>query len=265
MRARIGGILGALALSALLIWAGGGAAQAEEITVAAAADLNFAFKDLAGEYEQITGNQVKLSFGSSGNFFLLISTGARFDLFFSANTAYPKKLAETGRADPKSIYMYATGRIVLWVPKGSPIDVRYMGMKALQHSSVKKIAIANPKQAPYGQAAVAAMEHYKIYEAVKSKFLMGENIVQTAHFVQSGSAEIGILAMSLAVAPMIKQIGNFYEIPQEAYPPIDQGAVILKNAKNPKGAQDFLEFVKGPVGAAVLQRYGFLLPEKPPS
>jgi molybdate transport system substrate-binding protein len=265
MRTRIDGILGALALSALLVGAGGSGAQAGEITVAAAADLNFAFKDLAAEYEQITGDQVKLSFGSSGNFFLLISTGARFDLFFSANTAYPKKLVEAGRADPKSLYSYATGRIVLWVPKGSPIDVRYMGMKALQHSSVKKIAIANPKQAPYGQSAVAAMEHYKIYDAVKNKLLLGENIVQTAHFVQSGSAEIGVLAMSLAVSPVIKPLGNFYEVPQEAYPAIEQGAVILKSAKNPKGAQDFLEFVKGPVGAAVLKRYGFLLPEKPPS
>ena len=146
-----------------------GIAQAGEVTIAAASDLNFVFKEVVADFEKKTGNTVKLSLGSSGNFFAQLSNGAPFDLFFSADIGYPRKLEEAGLAEPGTLYMYAVGRIVVWVPKGSPIDVGVLGIKALQHPSVKKIAIANPKHAPYGRAAVAAMEHFKVYEAVKDK------------------------------------------------------------------------------------------------
>ena len=237
-----------------------GIAQAGEITIAAASDLNFVFKEIVADFEKKTGNTVKLSLGSSGNFFAQLSNGAPFDLFFSADIGYPKKLEEAGLAEPGTLYRYAVGRIVVWVPKGSPIDVGALGMKALQHPSVKKIAIANPKHAPYGRAAVAAMEHFKVYEAVKGKLVLGENISQTAQFVQMGGADVGIIALSLAVAPAVKETGLFWEVPPEAYPRLEQGAVIMRTAKDPKTARAFLDYVRGPEGRGVFARYGFLIP-----
>jgi molybdate transport system substrate-binding protein len=228
--------------------------------VAAAADLNFAFKEIVTDFEKKTGNTVKLSLGSSGNFFAQISNGAPFDMFFSADIGYPKKLEEAGLAEPGTLHMYAVGRIVVWVPKGSPIDVGSLGIKALQHPSVKKIAIANPKHAPYGRAAVAALEHYKVYDAVKDKFVLGENISQTAQFVQTGGAAIGIIALALAVAPAMKETGTYWEVPLEAYPKLEQGAVVLKAAKDPKTARAFLDYVGGADGRGVFARYGFLIP-----
>jgi molybdate transport system substrate-binding protein len=246
-------------------WLGGTcavSAWAGEVSIAAASDLNFAFKEIVAEFEKQTGNTVKLSLGSSGNFFAQISNGAPFDLYFSADISYPKKLEEDGLAEPGTLYMYAVGRIVLWVPKGSPIDVGALGIKALQHPSVKRIAIANPKHAPYGRAAVAAMEHFKAYDAVKDKLVLGENIAQTAQFVQTGGADIGIIALSLAVAPAMKDTGTYWEFPLEAYPRLEQGGVALKAAKDPKTALAFLDYIKGPEGAAVFKRYGFFLPKK---
>src|SRR5206468_4618125 len=163
---RIVGLLGAIVMSVL----GGivdSPVQAGEISIAAASDLNFAFKEIVAAYEKKTGNMVKLSLGSSGNFFAQLSNGAPFDLFCSADIGYPRKLEEAGLAEPGTLYMYAVGRIVVWVPKGSPIDVAELGIKALQQPSVKKVAIANPKHAPYGRDAVAETEHYKVHDTVK--------------------------------------------------------------------------------------------------
>jgi len=236
--------------------------QAGELSIAAASDLNFAFKEIVAEFEKKTGNTVKLSLGSSGNFFAQLSNGAPFDLFFSADIGYPRKLEEAGLAVPGTLYMYAVGRIVVWIPKGSPIDVAELGIKALQHPSVKKVAIANPKHAPYGRAAVAAMEHYKVHDTVKDKLVLGENISQTAQFIQTGGADIGIIALSLAVAPAMKASGMYWEVPVEAYPRLEQGAVILKATKDQKTARAFLDYIKSPEGTAVFKRYGFFLPEK---
>ncbi len=237
-------------------------AQAGEISIAAASDLNFAFKEIVGEFEKKTGNTVKLSLGSSGNFFAQLSNGAPFDLYFSADIGYPRKLEEAGLAEPGTLYMYAVGRIVIWVPKGSPIDVGSLGIKALQHSSVKKIAIANPKHAPYGRAAVAAMEHDKVYDAVKDKLVLGENISQTAQFIQTGGADIGIIAPSPAVAPAMKTTRKVWGVPLESYPKLWQGTGFFKWAEALKTARAFLDYVKSPEGAAVFKRYGFFLPEQ---
>ena len=234
--------------------------RAGEITIAAASGLNFAFTEIVADFEKKTGNTVKLSLGSSGNLYAQLSNGAPFDVFLSADIGYPKKLAEAGLAEPGTLYMYAVGRIVVWVPNGSPIDVKALGMKALQHPSVKRIAIANPKHAPYGRAAVAAMERYKVYGSVKDKLVLGENISQTAQFVQTGGADIGIIALSLAVAPVLKETGTFWEVPLDAYPRLEQGAVVLNKAKDPKTARAFLDYVRGPEGSGVFARYGFLIP-----
>jgi molybdate transport system substrate-binding protein len=234
--------------------------RAEEITIAAASDLNFAFKEIISEYETASGNQVKLTLGSSGNFFAQIQNGAPFDLYFSADIFYPKKLEEAGQIVPGSLYRYAIGRIVLWTRHESPVDVT-QGIAALRQSSAKTIAIANPRHAPYGRAAIAAMEHFKMYDDLKDRLVLGENVSQAAQFVESGAADIGIIALSLALAPAMSTKGTYWEIPTETHPPLEQGAVIVKASKRADSAKQFLEFVKSRQGVAIMTRYGFVAPE----
>jgi len=239
---------------------GTGEAVGGEITIAAASDLNFAMKDLIGEYEKTTGNHAKLSLGSSGNFYAQIQNGAPFDLYFSADIGYPKKLEEAGLIVPGSLYRYAVGRIVLWTGKKSSVDVS-RGIDALRMPTIRKIAIANPKHAPYGRAAVAAMEHYNVYSLAKDKLILGENISQAAQFIESGACDIGIIALSLALAPTMKAAGSYWEIPSGAHPPLEQGAAILKSSKQQDVAKQFVEFMQGEKGQEIMTRYGFTLPD----
>jgi molybdate transport system substrate-binding protein len=235
---------------------------AQEITLAAAADLQFAFQDVTERFQKDTGKHVKLIFGSSGNFFTQIQNGAPFDLFFSADIDYPRQLEAAGLAEPGTLYEYATGKIVLWVPNESKLDLS-RGLKVLLDPGIKKIAIANPQHAPYGRAAVAAMQHEGIYDKVAAKFVLGENISQTASFVASGSAGIGIIALSLALAPAMKEKGRYVEIPDSEYPPIRQAAVILKSSKQKETARQFLDYLKTPVILDLLKTYGFSVPRDP--
>ncbi len=243
----------------LVVGLGSSVARAGELTIAAASDLNFAMKELVAEYEKTMGNHVKLSLGSSGNFYAQIQNGAPFDLYFSADIGYPRKLEEAGLTVSGSLYRYAVGRIVLWAGAASRLDVS-KGLDVLREPGIRKIAIANPKHAPYGRAAVAAMESFKVYESVKDKLILGENISQAAQFIESGACEIGIIALSLAVAPAMSGKGVYWEIPVEAYPPLEQGAVILKQSKSPEAARRFLEFLQGSQGQDIMRRYGFTLP-----
>src|SRR5271167_1437466 len=233
--------------------------RAQEIAVAAAADLKFAMSEVAGQYEKQTGNKVNVTYGSSGNFFSQLQNGAPFDLFFSADIDYARKLETAGLAEPGTLYRYAIGQIVIWAPADSKVDVTKQGWKALLSGSVQKIAIANPEHAPYGRAAVAAMQKAGIYDQVKAKLVYGDNISQAAQFVQSGNAQVGIVAMSLAVSPGMKDAKR-WEIPANLHPPIEQGAIVLKSAKNKEPARAFLEFVKGEAGRVTLARYGFTFP-----
>lgn len=229
---------------------------AQEITVAAAADLQSAMQDVAARFERETGKKVKVIFGSSGNFFQQIQNGSPFDMFFSANLDYPRKLEAAGLIENGSYYQYAKGKIVVWVPKDSKINLN-SGLKALIDPNVKKIAIANPLHAPYGQAAVSAMQKEGIYDRAKDKFVLGENISQTASFIVSGSADIGVVALSLALSPNMKDKGRYKEIPAEEYPPIDQACVILRSSKNKEIAQQFLPYVKSAAIGDLLAGYGF--------
>jgi molybdate transport system substrate-binding protein len=229
---------------------------AQEITVAAAADLQFAMQDIAGRFQKETGRTVKLTYGSSGNFFQQVQNGAPFDVFFSANLDYAKRLEAAGLIEPGSLYQYARGKIVIWVRNESKLDLS-SGMQVLLDPSIKKIAIANPEHAPYGQAAVAAMQNQKIYEKVKDKFVLGENISQAASFVVSGSADVGIVALSLALSPNMKDKGHYAEVPGDEYPPIEQACVILGASKSKETARQFLSFVKTSAIADVLRNYGF--------
>jgi molybdate transport system substrate-binding protein len=229
---------------------------AQEITIAAAADLQSAMQDMAARFQKETGKTVKLIYGSSGNFFQQIQNGAPFDMFFSANLEYPKKLEAAGLTDPGTYYQYAKGKIVIWVAKDSKLDLS-SGLHSLLEPSVKKIAVANPQHAPYGQAAVAAMQKENIYDKVKDKFVLGENISQTASFVISGSADVGIVALSLALSPNMKDRGRYAEVPASEYPPIEQACVVLSSSKNKETARQFLLFVKTAAVADILRSYGF--------
>jgi molybdate transport system substrate-binding protein len=232
------------------------ACTAQEITVAAAADLNYALKEIAQKFESQTTKKVQLTFGSSGNFFTGIQNGAPYDVFFSADIDYPRKLEAAGLTVPGTLYKYAVGRIVLWVPNESKLDIS-RGVSVLTDPSIRKIAIANPKHAPYGRAAVAALQSAKLYESVLPKLVLGENISQTSQFVQSRNADIGIVALSLALGPTMSKTGRYYLIPSDMYSPIEQAAVVLKSAKDGAASRQFLDFVRSQTGSEVLARYGF--------
>ena len=247
------------ALLSVVCWVS--SAEAGEIAVAAASDLNFAFKEAAAVFERQTGTHVKLSLGSSGNFFSQIQNGAPFDLFFSADIRYPQKLEEAGQVVADSLYRYAIGRLVLWVPNRAGLPSPQDGLKMLTDGAIRTIAVANPKHAPYGRAAVEALQRAGLYESVKGKLVLGENISQAAQFVESGAADAGLIALSLAVAPAMQQAGRYWEIPQALHEPIEQAAVVLKAGTNRDGALAFLSFLKGQEGRNLLRRYGFVLPE----
>ncbi len=236
-------------------------AAAQEISIAAASDLQFIFKEVAGRFEKQSGASVKLSFGSSGNFFSQIQNGAPFDLFFSADIEYPKNLESAGFTEPGTLYQYARGKIVLWVPSESETDAS-QGLKALLNSRIKKVAIANPAHAPYGRAAVAAMKSAGVYDGLSQKLVFGENISQAANFVASGNADAGIIALSLALSPNMKSKGRYFLIPADSYPPLDQAGVVLKSSSNKKLAGCFIEFLQTAEIVELMGQYGFQLPNQ---
>jgi molybdate transport system substrate-binding protein len=231
------------------------------VTVAAASDLTYAMNEIAANFEKATGCTVRLSMGSSGNFLTQIENGAPFDVFFSADIAYPKKLEAEGLAAPGTTYLYAIGKIVLWTRKDSRVDVS-KGFSVLRDPAVQKIAIANPEHAPYGRAAEEALRQSGNYDAVKNRLVLGENISQAAEFVESGNADAGIVALSLVLSPAMKDKGRAWSIPENLYTPIQQGAVVVRAAANPQGALQFLDYIKMPATAALLERFGFVLPGK---
>lgn len=230
-----------------------------EITVAAAADLSVALQEIATNFEKRTGIAVKLSFGASGALTQQIQNGAPFDLFFSADMDYPRQLIAAGDADGATLYRYAQGKLVLWVPKDSPLAVEEKGIDVLLDPSVKKIAIGNPQHAPYGRAAVAALKHFELYEKISSKLVLGENVAQAAQFVESGNAQAGFVALAHAVAPAMQGKGKYWIVPAGAYPPLDQGVVLISQSQHRQEAAAFLQYIKSADAVAVLKRYGFAL------
>jgi molybdate transport system substrate-binding protein len=247
----------------LLLAAGCAATRpAAEIRVAAAADLQFAMPEILGEFGRAhPAVPVSVTYGSSGNFYSQIANGAPFDVYFSADMSYPQRLADQGLALEGSLFRYAVGRLALWVPAGSPLEIEKRGLGALQSPEARHVAIANPRHAPYGQAAEAALRWLGIYEAVQTKLVYGENVSQALQFVQTGAAEAGIVALSLAVAPAVTGTGRHVEIPLETFPRLEQGGIILRSAANPEAAQLLRSFVLGEAGRAILKRFGFFLPE----
>ena len=230
-------------------------ARADTINVAAASDLSFALQEIIGAFEHETGHQVHLTLGSSGNFYAQIVNGAPFDVFLSADMDYPKQLEGKGYAVPGSAFAYGLGALALWVPKQSPIKVDKSGMQALLDNSIRKIAIANPDHAPYGRAAVAAMKSANVYDRVRPKLVLGENVSQAAQFVQSGAADIGIIALSLAVSAPMSEKGRYWIVPADLYPLLEQGAVLLKRAG--PAAKAFYQRLHDSETQRIFFKYGF--------
>ena len=235
-----------------------------EVRIAAAADLKFALDAvLAATAASTRGIRPAVTYGSSGSFYAQIENGAPFDLFLSADAEYPRRLAAKGLADGEP-FLYAVGRIALWVPASSRLDLGALGLRALLDPSVRKVAIANPRHAPYGRAAEAAMTSLGILDAVKEKLVLGENVAQAAQFVQSGAADAGVIALSLALAPQMRSSGRYVEIPPESYPRMDQGGIVSRGAREPAAARAVRDALLGSRAREVLKEYGFFLPAPVP-
>jgi molybdate transport system substrate-binding protein len=225
------------------------------ILIAAASDLKFAMDSAIAVFKKTHPDwRVDVTYGSSGKLYEQISHSAPFDLFFSADIEYPLSLKKNGMASSE-VYMYGIGRLVLW---SNVIDHTAEGMNVILTTSVKKIAIANPRHAPYGRRAEEVLRHYNIYDKVNNKLVYGENISQTAQFVTTGAADAGIIALSLALSPaMKKQNGKSYLIPENAHSPLEQGFVLLRNARMNSHATAFKDFMLTPTATEILKFYGF--------
>lgn len=228
------------------------ARSAGPLTIAAASDLSYALKDIAAGYEKKTGVKPVISFGSTGLLARQIAEGAPFDLFLAADIRYMEKLRDIESVDKDTIEAYARGRIVVAVKEGA----NALSIKDLAGESVKKIAIANPAHAPYGRAAEEALKSAGVWEAVKPKLVFGENIRQALQFVESGNADAGIIALSIAGTPGISHA----PIDEALHMPISQALGIVSSSPNKKEAERFIAYLKGPKGSAVLKKYGFVLP-----
>lgn len=247
----------AIVLSFVLIIFSSAVAFAE-VTVAVAANLQYAFDELKTEFQKETGIALKGVIGSSGKFTTQIENGAPFDVFLSADMDYPETLAKEGLAvnAPK---IYAYGALIIW----TMTDVDLLnGVEVLANPSVKKIAIASPETAPYGRQAVNALKHYDIYAQVGKKLVYGESIAQTNHFITALAADLGITAKSVVMAPQMKNQGKWIEVPKEAYEPIAQGVVILKHAQhgNLNDANMFFDFLFSQQAGEIFKKHGYVLP-----
>jgi molybdate transport system substrate-binding protein len=231
--------------------------KAQTVKIVAAADLRQAMSELADLYQsQNPGLKLEVSYGSSGNAYTQIMNGADFDLFFSADIQYPKKLNEAGLtlSEPK---LYGIGRLVLW---SSGLDVS-KGLSVLAAEKNLKIAVANPEHAPYGQRAIESLKYYSVYESIKEELIYGENISQAAQFCLSGNADAGILALSLALSPSMKDKGKYFLIDQKSHQPLEQAYVILNSAKGKKESFAFAEFIETKAAKAIFEKNGFILPK----
>lgn len=232
-------------------------AYAEKITVAAASDLKFALDDIVAAFNK-TGpdDQVEVIYGSSGKFHTQIQQGAPYDLYFSADINFPRELAKNGFAG-SDVKPYAVGRIVLW---SAGMDASKMTLASLTDPKIVHVAIANPKHAPYGQRAEEAMRATGVWDKVEPKIVLGENIAATAQYVQTGNAQVGIIALALALSPELSSKGGYWLIPDNLHKPLEQGFIVTKRAQNSNLAKRFADYIGSKPARAVMTRYGFVLP-----
>lgn len=255
MRGYSGGMKNILTIFLLVIFPL--TALAETLTIAAAADLKFALEEVVAAYRKTNqAVQVDTIYGSSGKFHTQIRQGAPFDLFFSADIHYPRLLEKEGMTG-SAVRPYARGRLVLW---SADRDVSRLTLAQLADASWHRIAIANPKHAPYGKRAEEALRAAGVWERVESRLVMGENIAQAAQFVQTGNAAVGIIALSLAISADFAAKGSYVLIPETLHSPLDQGFVITRRAAKNPVAMDFANFAMGIDARQIMVKYGFQLP-----
>ncbi len=232
------------------------------LTIAAAADVQPLMQEMVRRYEedkQGAARKISVVVGSSGNLATQIENGAPYDLFFSADEGFPRRLVNERKANADSFQVYALGKLVIWAPAGSKLDVEHLGAKALLDASVQKVAIANPQHAPYGRAAIEALKNLGLYERIESKLVLGENVSQAAQFVGSGNAQAGVIALSLVQTSAMKS-GRYWMVPQQAYTPLRQAVVMIAGAKHPEAARAFLDFFLRQRDPQLLVQFGFELP-----
>jgi molybdate transport system substrate-binding protein len=225
--------------------------RSQEITVAAASDLTTAFEEVGRAFESVHKTKVVFVFGSSGMLTRQIENGAPMDLFAAANVGYIDQLERKGLIIPDTKAIYARGRITLWIPPES--NVKLQGIADLARPEVTRVAIANPDHAPYGLAARQALESAGIWDRVKPKLVLGDNIRQTFQYAQTGNVDVAIVALSLS----LQSRGRWTLIPEELHQPIDQALAVMKSTKNEQAARAFATFLNGPQGRTIMQKYGF--------
>jgi molybdate transport system substrate-binding protein len=232
-------------------------AHADTLTVAVAASAQYAFAELQSAFHEQSGHELKPVLGSSGKLSAQIMHGAPFDVFLSADMAYPQKLFEAGLSTRPKTYAY--GALVLWTM--NDLDLGNW-QRALPGAGIRKIAVANPKIAPYGQQAMKALEHFGLDQTLKPKLVIGESVSQVNQYIHSRSADAGFTAKSVVVSPAMKGRGKWIELPKESYEPIAQGIVVLKHGQqfHREAAVRFHDFMFTPLAQAILKRYGYLLP-----
>jgi molybdate transport system substrate-binding protein len=245
-----------LAVAALLL--SGQLAAADKLTVAVAANVKFAFDELQAEFRQASGIEINAVVASSGKITAQVKSGAPFDVFLSADMEFPAALHKEGFAAsaPK---IYAYGVLVLWTLE--PLDLG-KGVQVLADPAVQKVAIANPKLAPYGEEAMRVLDYYKLRAVVAPKLIYGESIAQVNQYIDMRAVSIGITAKSVVLAPQLQGKGRWIEVPKASYSPIAQGVVVLRHGAeaNAAAAQRFMEFLASPRARSILEKYGYLLP-----
>lgn len=230
-------------------------AFADQVVVAVAANFIPPFREIATDFEKATGHAVRVAAGSSGNFYSQIKNGAPFDVFLSADMERPKLLEDEGLGVKDSRFTYAIGRLVLWSPNPDLIK----GEETLRSKKFKRLAIANPKTAPYGLAAMQGMQKLELWESIQPKIVMGENLGQTMGFIESGNADLGFVALSQVLDPKIKGKGSLWDIPSNLHEPIKQDVILLTKGKDNQAAKALMEFIGGPQARAIIARYGYEL------
>jgi len=234
---------------------------AQVVRVAAAADLKFALDEVIARLATRERSlRIQTTYGSSGSMQAQLQQRAPYDVYLSADIDYPRDLISKGIGSNQDLFAYATGRLVVWVPAGSTLPIDRDGVRALEGAN--RIAIANPRHAPYGRAAEAAMRRAGIWDRVSRRLVLGENVAQAAQFVQSGAADAAVIARSLAVAPAMRATGRFRDIPVQLHPPLVQGGLILPWARSRDAALRFRDFLLGEEGRTILAAYGFGPPSR---
>ena len=252
MRIRRG--LGILLLLGVSLWAGPPKGPVP-LAIAAAADLRGSLEELAETFQKVNpAVRIQVSYGASGGLAAQIEQGAPFDLFLSADLGYPERLVQAGLTTQEGVSRYATGELILWVRKEL---ARKEGLQVLTNPAIKRIALANPRLAPYGRAGEEALKKSGLYGAVQARLIFAENVTQAAQYLSTGAAEAGLISRSQARQQTLRETGWVWPVPQEFYTPLQQGAVVLARTTYPNEARAFLAYLLGPSGQAILARNGF--------